>query len=137
MIHVLLKQKLEAEGLGKLVEVRSAGVAAMANLPASPDGVMLMAERGLDLSMHRAAALSVADIRRAHLILVMEEAHRRQIFHRAPEQIDKVLLFSELVDEQEDLDDPYGLGRAAYEITLARIDDVLTRGWDRLLSYIR
>ena len=137
MVHVLLKQKLEAEGLGKSVEVRSAGVAAMANLPASPDGVALMAERGLDLSMHRAAGLSIADIRRADLILVMEEAHRRQIFHRAPEQIGKVLLFSELVDEQADLDDPYGLGRAAYETTLARIDDVLARGWERLLGYIR
>ncbi|MBI1297641.1 low molecular weight protein arginine phosphatase [bacterium] len=137
MIHLLLKQKLEAEGLSKSVEVRSAGVAAMANLPASPDGVMLLAERGLDLSTHRAAGLSLPDIRRADLILVMEEAHRRQIFQRAPQQIGKVLLFSELVDEQEDLADPYGLGRAAYETTLARIDDVLARGWDRLLDYIR
>lgn len=137
MIHAMLKQRLEAEGLAKSVEVRSAGVAAMPNLPASPEGVSLLAARGLDLSSHRASALSAADIRRADLILVMEEAHRRQIYHRAPDQMHKVLLFSELVGEETDLADPYGQGREAYEITLARIDDILERGWERLLGYVR
>ncbi|MEZ4639994.1 MAG: hypothetical protein R2873_29875 [Caldilineaceae bacterium] len=136
MIHVLLKQRLQVEGMAKTIEVRSAGVAAMPNLPASPEGVALLAERDLDLSTHRAAPLRPADIRRANLILVMEEAHRRLIIERAPGQAHKVILFNELVDEEGDLADPYGQGRAAYEDTLARIDDVLARGWDRLLRHI-
>lgn len=137
MIHAVLQQKLAEAGLSKSVEVHSAGVSALPNLPASPDGVAVLATRGLDLSRHRAAALSEADIRRADLILVMEEAHRQRIVERAPQHAHKVVLFSELIDETDDLADPYGLGRAAYETTLVRIDDVLARGWERLLSYLR
>ncbi len=134
MVHALLDHKLAAANLSESVEVRSAGVFAPPNMPASVYGVDVIAGRGLDLSRHRSTTLSVADVQGADLILVMEEAHRRHIAYRAPQHAHKVMLFRQLVGENEDLADPYGLEREAYEATLVQIEDVLRRGWDQLLA---
>jgi protein-tyrosine-phosphatase len=77
------------------------------------------------------------EIETADLILVMEEVQRRQIFYYSPDNMHKVILFSELIDEQSDLADPYGKNERAYVATLQRIDQVLTRGWRKLLRLLR
>ena len=56
----------------------------------------LLAERGIDLSGHRATALDEEELRLADLILVSEEAHRQAIFYRSPQALHKVWLLTEL-----------------------------------------
>lgn len=136
MVTALLRQKLHAAGLADQIEVQSAGVAGVEGAAASRYAVEVLAERGLDLSTHVAQGLMSQAIRRADLILVMEEAHRQRIFHRSPENLYKVVLFHELVGEHSDLPDPYGGERADYVATLARIESVLDAGWPRLLAQL-
>lgn len=136
MVTALLRQKIHAAGLDGQIEVRSAGMPGLEGAAASRYAIEVLAERGLDLSMHVSSSLTSQAIREADLILVMEEAHRQRIFHRSPENLHKVILFYELVGEHIDLVDPYGGEREEYAATLARIDYVLDAGWQRLLAEV-
>ena len=108
MVAALLEDRLAAAGLADQVRVASAGVFAEAGLPASTTMRLRAAERGLDLSTHRSTLVTEADLAQADLILVMEEAHRKAIFYRAPYLLHKVYRLAELADIHTDLDDPYG-----------------------------
>lgn len=130
----LLRRRLAEAGLAGEVEVASRGVYALDGQPASAAAVSLLGEYGVDITRHAAASLTVDDLRRASVVLVMEEAHRRSIFHTAPEQMHKVMLWTELAGEHGDVPDPYGRDRAAYATSYALIDRLLTQGWPRLME---
>ena len=129
----LIRDRLERAGLDDQVHVSSAGVFALEGEPASADGVAVLAERGVDISDHRARQLDDQMIDQADLVLVMEERHRQAIFTRAPQHLHKVMLFSELAGDHADVADPYRQGRAAYERTLATLNAILDAGWEELL----
>lgn len=130
----LLTERLRQAGLWAEIAVESRGVFALDGRPASHMAVEVMAAHNIDISGHVAATITPQDIRRANLILVMEEAHRRSIFHMSPEQIYKVLLLSELAGEHFDVPDPYTQPRAVYEQSLATIAWCVNSGWDVLLG---
>ncbi len=129
----LIRDRLQREGLSGWIHVSSAGVFALEGEPASADGVAVLAERGVDISAHRARQLDDQILGQADLVLVMEEGHRQATFARAPQHLHKVMLFSELAGEHADVADPYRQGRAAYERTLALLDSILDAGWEALL----
>lgn len=137
MVKGILRARLDTTGLRQHVHVRSAGTSALDGQPAADQSIALLAAKGIDISGHRSSQLQEWDIKQADVILAMEESHRREIFYYLPEALSKVMLFSELVFEQDDLADPYGGNRADYEATLQRIEDVLTRGWRRLLAHLK
>lgn len=137
MVKGVLRARLDATGLRQHVHVRSAGTAAHEGQPAADHTIALLAAKGIDISGHRSSQLQEWDIKQADVILAMQESHRREIFYYSPEALSKVMLLSELVFEQDDLADPYGGSRAEYEATLQRVEDVLTRGWRRLLAQLQ
>lgn len=133
MAEGLLRQKLQEAGLSDEIVVRSAGVFASEGRPASDGAVQAMAERGIDISGHRARALRMEDIASADLILVMEEAHRRSIFHQAPQHLRKVFLLSEMVGRHDDIADPIGQPLEAYRATAERLSQLLDEGFPNIL----
>jgi protein-tyrosine phosphatase len=130
----LLRRRLGEAGLAGEVEVASRGFYVYDGQPASAAAVALLGESGLDISQHASATLTADDLRRASVVLVMEEAHRRSIFYTAPEHMRKVVLWAELAGEHGDVPDPYGRDRAAYASAYALIDRLLTQGWPRLME---
>jgi len=75
LAEVVARRELVARGAGQ-VTVASAGTHAWPESPAS-DGSMLVAlEQGLDLSGHRARALTPELVAGAHVILTMGGSHR-------------------------------------------------------------
>ena len=134
MIEGLVRDRLQTEELADQVAVSSAGVFALEGEPSNPIGVALLPAHGIDISDHIATYIGPQRIETADLILVMEEGHRSAIFPRAPQHLHKVMLFSELINEHDNLADLYHRGQAAYEQALARMDVVLTNGWDTLLG---
>ena len=129
----LLRQRFAAAGLADQVEVDSAGVFALVGRPPSHEAVQILAERGIDISHHRARELDIADIAEADLVLVMEEAHRRSIFYLAPEHLHKVLLLSEIAGQHHDVRDPYGQSREAYRRCVEELEQLIDEGFERLL----
>jgi protein-tyrosine phosphatase len=136
MVMALLQEKIRVAGLADQVTIRSAGTHAAAGAAASRHALDLLAERWLDLSSHAASPLTSQMIDQADLVLVMEEAHRQQIRRRSPAALPRVMRLHELAGEESDLADPYGGEREEYVATLARIDSVLERGWQRLLAQL-
>jgi protein-tyrosine phosphatase len=132
MVGGILQQRFDQEGLGERIEIRSAGIYGLKGEPASRDGVDLLAQRDIDISNHVARAIRYEDVAEADLVIVMEEDHRKAIFVRMPEFVYKVVLFSELAGQHNDVDDPYRRGRRAYEKTLTTIDATLESGWGQL-----
>jgi protein-tyrosine phosphatase len=137
MVAGILRARFAAIGLEDEVIVRSAGVYAHEGEPATNYGVELLAAKGIDISGHRATQVVEWDIGRANLILVMEEAHRRKLFYYSPGDLYKVILFSELIGEHDDLEDPYGQDTLAYVTTLARIEHIINTGWEKLLGNLK
>ncbi len=123
----LLRQRLAEDGLADRVAVSSAGIWGLDGEPASGPGVEVLAERGVDISDHRAHTIDAQDIAQADLVLVMEEAHRRSLFYSYPNMLSKVFLLSEMAGEYGDVRDPYRRPKEEY----ARCADELTRLIDK------
>ena len=133
MASSLLSQALNEVGLAGQVEVGSAGTYAVEGAPASRGAVQAMADRGLDLSAHRGRQADASLVQTADLILVMEEEHRRTIFHTWPQALRKTFLLSEMAGGHEDIADPYGLDQPAYEATAALLADNVRGGLPAML----
>lgn len=110
----LLQQALPAKS------VSSAGIGALADHPADTMSVELLAERGIDLSAHRARQLTPTLVRSADLILVMESGHKKAVDRIDPSGRGKVYRWGEWGGF--DIPDPYQRPREAFEEALVLLD---------------
>jgi protein-tyrosine phosphatase len=79
-----------------------------------------MAERGIDISGHKARQLTPDMIGDSDLILVMEQRHRKAIDSVEPAARGKIHRLCEWTGE--DIPDPYGQPRQAFEEALKLIE---------------
>jgi protein-tyrosine phosphatase len=134
MVAALLTDRLAAASLADQVTVSSAGVFAEPGLTATAIMRLRAGARGLDLTTHCSALLTEADLAQTDLILVMEEAHRKTIFYRAPYVLHKVYRLAELAGVHEDLEDPYGGPEAGYDLAIDLATSYVDAGWSVLLD---
>ena len=113
MLQQTLREKTD-------VSVKSAGLGALVDHPASEHAVALMKERGLDISAHKARQLTPDLVSTSDLILVMEAGHKRVIDSNDPAARGKVYRLCEWQDK--DVPDPYRRPREAFEEALALIE---------------
>jgi protein-tyrosine phosphatase len=107
-------------GRGHAARVESAGLAALVGAPADPTACALLAERGLDLSRHRARQLVPDLVRASDLVLVMETAQQRAVEAMVPTARGRVQRLG--FAGGFDVPDPYRRGRAAFVLALTEID---------------
>lgn len=118
MAEVLLAATLKRHGIE--ANVMSAGLGAMVGQGADPMACELMAERGLDLSQHRAQQITTPLINDAELILVMEAGQLRAIEHMNLSARGKVFGIGKW--GEFDVPDPFRQPRFAFEEALTMID---------------
>ena len=87
-----LRHRLGGDGGAR---VGSAGTLGIQGSPASTETSRLARESGFDLSGHRSRGMTFDAVDEADQILVMEDAHRRELMDRFPEGAHKVRLLSE------------------------------------------
>ena len=133
----LLRERLRQDGLDSQVTVSSAGVYGMDGSPASQPGVEVLAERGIDISDHRAHTVAEREIAAADLVLVMEEAHRRTLFYNYPHLLGKIFLLSEMAGAYGDIKDPYRKPKEEYERTVDELTALIERGYPAILKRLR
>jgi L-threonylcarbamoyladenylate synthase len=125
MFRTLLAERLECE-TGELLDhgydVSSAGLAAMSGAPAAPESVQVCAERGIDLRSHASQPLTEALLVQSDRLYTMTAGHREAILSRYPELSDRVQILSR---SGEDVTDPIGCGRSAYEQSFTEITENL------------
>jgi len=117
--------------------VSSAGTRAILGQRATQYGVDLMNERGIDLSLHRSHALCLDDVVWAHLLLCMEREHVDMVNGRFPPYIYKTHLLSNMVDEVDDVVDPFGGCLQDYEMMIAHVVRLIDNGLERIVELAR
>jgi len=101
----LLRKRLEKAGA--YAEVFSRGLLNVGKQPVPDVAQRVAAEFDVDLSGHQAEQLSVADLQRAELVLVMSARQRRHIGEMHPTAIGKVFLLSQ-PEDGDTVPDPIG-----------------------------
>lgn len=100
----------ELEGRGMII--RSAGVAASANAPASPESCSVVQSYGGDLAGHVSQPVTATLVRQADQIYTMTASHRAALLQAFPDAADRTWL---LRQDGQDIPDPIGMPLAEYE----------------------
>ncbi len=133
MAAAIMRRRIAELGLEDQIAVFSAGVWAEEGHGASPNAVTTIADRGMDLTGHRSRLLTPALLAEADLVLVMEEAHRRSLFHLAPQHLSKVYLLTEMSGRHTDVADPYGGPAEGYARTANELERLIDAGMPKIL----
>ncbi len=116
--------------------VKSAGISAMAGLPASEHTAQILENRGIDSGSFRSQPLTKDLVRWATHIFSMTSGHRQAVASLFPEAEDKSYLVCEFCEIDgvigADIPDPIGLGEEAYLETCSSLDSALPT----ILKYI-
>lgn len=128
MAEVILIDKLKKKGIDNIV-VKSAGLAASKGVPAASMAQTTVARYGLNLLMHKARFLTADMVKKADLILVMEQAHKKEIqdwFHVAK---GKVHLLKSYLNKgyAEDVEDPIGRSLEAFDFCYQDLEKEIDR----------
>jgi protein-tyrosine-phosphatase len=114
-------------------EIGSAGVWTADGLPALPLAIAIMAERGLDLRIHRSQVIDRALMDRFALVVVMERGHKEALQMEFPDAAGRVFLLGELAGGlSAEVDDPVGGGAADYRRTANELAQLLEAGAARI-----
>lgn len=115
MGEALLRQEIARRGLADRITVSSAGTQAYPGDLASPGAMIVMAERDIDLTPHRARPLTAELVRQAALVLTMTKRQREAVLRMVPESADKAWLLREYAGQGDaDILDPFGGGPEIY-----------------------
>ena len=102
----------------------SAGISAFDGDGASRESVSVMkAGWDIDISGHRAKALTDEDIKAAYLILTMTKSHRDCITSFLPEAAEKTFTIKEYAGNRDstDIPDPFGMSVRSYTLCASEI----------------
>lgn len=112
------------------VTVDSAGVAGLPGHPADSMMQAVCEAGGITLDGHLSRPVTPAMLRQYDLLLVMEQAHIRQLTARAPEARGKIMLFSHWSGNVNDTDisDPVGQDRQVFEQVYSQLGQA-ARAW--------
>lgn len=108
--------------MGLELECESAGLAAEEGVPASPQAVAVTAEKGIDLSKHRARQVTPELLESAAAVFVMTPGHREWLRAAYPPAAEKIRLLSE-----EPVADPYGGSVEEYRRCAEQMEKAILR----------
>ena len=118
------------------VSVSSAGLYAYPGNPPDPVMVDHLEKQGIPVATHESRQVSKEDITWADLILVMEQAHARDLEARWPESKGKTEFLGRYISEGRDADDivdPYGKPPYYYRLAQSQITLALRTLIERVL----
>jgi protein-tyrosine phosphatase len=100
----------------------SAGTAALAGTPASPEAVRVMRELGIDISAHRSQPLSPELVRDADLILVMSPHHFDAVREMDASAVSRAMM---VMPDGSEVADPIGGSEAIYRRVRDRLREAI------------
>jgi protein-tyrosine phosphatase len=123
------ESQLEPHG----VVVTSAGIGAPVGHAASSRGVVFAAERGLDLSAHRAHQLTVEDIDAADLVFCMDGTQVDVVRRLVPEAADRTAL---MAGDGIEIPDPHHASDEVFRAVAERIESAVRERVPTLVARI-
>lgn len=122
----LTAEQLAAAGC----ELASAGIGARPGRAAAPEADRALVRLGVPAPPHRTRPLTPELVRRARAVFCMTEEQRAAAVALAPEAAGRVLV----LDPAADVDDPAGLGDAAYLACARRLRELVLSRFDAALA---
>jgi len=114
------------------LEVQSAGLAAFAGVPVTPEAVDACRGKGVDISAHQSQPLSKTLVMESDFILTMTAKHKDMIVKKMPPLESKVALLSEFAGAGvEDVEDPVGQPLESYQQVLDQMEGYLQKALDK------
>jgi len=114
--------------------VASAGCWARPNNIATQTAVMVMQDRGIDLSEHLSQPVTEALLDSFNLVLCMEGEHKRFIQKNFFSAREKTYLLYEMIGKEKEIWDPIGMSQNAYENTASEMLEIMTEGFEQISS---
>lgn len=129
----ILRQRFQED---RLVDwkVSSAGTWAQLRRGAASTSIALMAERGIDISGHRAREVSTEALEEADLILCMEAGHAEALRVEFPEAAERIYLLSEMSGGDQGISDPYGGPVVGYVKMIDEVSYLIDAGLPRIIG---
>ena len=130
MAEYLMKRML---GARQDVQVISAGTGAYVTMGASPETLEVLRKEGINATMHRSQPINRTMLKKADLILVMTQTHRRQILDLCPTVEKRVYLLKEFAKVTPgmgislDISDPIGKPKEVYEECIMTIKEIIEK----------
>ena len=126
MAEYLLKDKLEKAGLSDKVLVCSSGISAYDGDIPTYEAISVMKNNyGIDMTMHRATPIRMADVQDMDLILCMTNSHANTLKMMYPDISNRIFVLKEYVDNGHDITDPWGYEIQVYNSCAKEIDECL------------
>lgn len=113
----------------------SSGLGALVGHPADETAAEIALSDGIDISSHRAQQLTSYLCKQADLILVMEEAHKKEIERLHPFTKGRVHCLGIIEKKTSDIKDPYKKNREFFEKTHKKIKENVAE-WIGLIKKI-
>ena len=107
--------------LDNIIDVDSAGIAALADHDADATAASVALARGIDLSPHRGKQITRALVGKSDLILVMDQDHLQRLHKRYPESRGKSFKLAKLVGDKN-IVDPHLKSQSFFELVFDEID---------------
>ena len=133
MAHALFQSKIGSKSAHQGWVVDSAGTWAARGTPASTYAQEVMQSWGLDISAHRSKPVTLELVQTADLVLTMERNHKEALRAEFPEFSERILMLSEMVGKEANIDDPIGGSLDDYEATARELDSLLNNGFKKIL----
>lgn len=130
-----MAEYLLAKMLGKRsdVNVFSAGTGVYVRIGASYETVEVLKKEGIDATSHRSQPITQTMLKKADLIFVMTQLHKRQVLEMCPSVEKRVYLLKEFVHKGEgvgvnlDIPDPIGKPKEVYEECIWTIKETIEK----------
>jgi protein-tyrosine-phosphatase len=113
--------------------IESAGTWALEGQPAAAGSQAVMKDKGLDISGHIARSVNQEIIQSSDLIITMESGQKESLCMEFSEYADRIYLLSEMTDQKQDIEDPYGGVFSEYELAASEIEEFLLKGFDTII----
>lgn len=130
----MLQERLKQAGYGPEWRVSSAGTWAQVKRGPSQYSLQVAAERGLDISQHRAEMIEAAHLQEADLVLCMESGHVEALRAEFPAYARKIFLFAEMVGREYSVQDPYGRSLDAYQMMAQELAHLTENGLPQIVA---
>ncbi len=126
MAEGLLKSELRRKGLADQIEVASVGIAARNGNASTSEAILVMKNREVDISNHKAKFCTRQDINDADLIFAMSPEHFTYLSGLMPQAKSKIRTW--------DIPDPIGMGMMIYEQVAMTLDKKVREAWKDIVA---
>lgn len=132
MASELFKQIVAEEGDPEDWKIDSAGTWAVEGQPIIDGTRTVLEKRGIPISSHSAKKANHELLTSFALILSMERGQKESIKFEFPDLKNRVYQLSEMIDQEFNIEDPYGRSDKEYERTAKLLEKILVDGFQKI-----